>query len=168
VLQISVTGAPAARRTSVLLIGDEVRRVVDDFRAIAAGYHCTIELRIVNDLPVAVDLDAVRQILNNFLDNACRHGGPDRQVVVMLRHVEGTMRLEVHDSGPGIAAGLREAVWQPFFRATQPEGREVSGSGIGLAVARQLATSMQGRTGIDPAPEGGAVVFLELPVAGVA
>lgn len=161
VLHISVTGTAAPRHAVPQRIGDEVRRVIDDFAGIATGYGCTVEFQGDDDPLVAVDLEAIRQILNNFLDNACRYGGPGQRIVVELRRYNGALRLAVRDQGPGIPHEHREVIWRPFTRGPQRGGQERFGSGIGLAVARQLATSMQGRTGVAEGEAEGAVVYVE-------
>lgn len=168
VLQISVTGNETPLRGSRQRIGEEVRRVAEDFASIAAGYSCTLVVRIDDDELVVIDLEAIRQILNNFLDNACRYGGPGQSVHMTLHRQGDALRLDVSDSGPGIPASYREAVWQPFTRAPHAADKERFGSGIGLAVARQLATQYRGRTGIDPSTSGGACVYVEFPLDGVA
>ncbi|MES2305711.1 MAG: HAMP domain-containing sensor histidine kinase [Gemmatimonadota bacterium] len=165
VLHISTTGGITPGRATPQRLGDEVRRVVEDFSGIAAGYQCPVTVRIEADDPVAVDLEAVRQILNNFLDNACRYGGAGLAVEVVLSREQGAVRLAVHDRGAGIAVADREAVWRPFVRARQSGGRELFGSGIGLAVARQLATTWRGTTGIASSPAGGASVYVDFPIA---
>ncbi|MEO5800372.1 MAG: HAMP domain-containing sensor histidine kinase [Gemmatimonadales bacterium] len=164
VLHISTTGGSAAGHATPQRLGDEIRRVVEDFAGIAAGYDCAVSVRIDSDDLVAVDLEAVRQILNNFLDNACRYGGGGLPVEVVLSRHHDMLRLAVNDQGQGIATGDREVVWRPFVRARQTGGREIFGSGIGLAVARQLATAWRGTTGIESSVSGGASVYVDFPV----
>lgn len=81
---------------------------------------------------------AVRRIVANLLENACRYGG-EAGVDVSLQCAAGSVVIEVGDHGPGIPADQREAVFRPFYRLEQARSREGGGSGLGLAIARQLA-----------------------------
>jgi len=69
----------------------------------------------------------------------------------------------VEDAGPGIAEEDRERVWQPFVRLDPAPG--VAGSGIGLAVVRELAGAHGGVSRIEARPGGGTRVVVELPRA---
>jgi signal transduction histidine kinase len=73
-------------------------------------------------------------------------------------------RLWVDDGGPGIPRGDRERVWDRFWRLERDRGSAVAGSGIGLAVVRELAVLHQGRAWIDDTgAEVGTRVVIELP-----
>src|SRR6185436_6477093 len=76
-------------------------------------------------------------------------------------------RLWVRDQGPGIAPADRERLWQPFVRLAGQESDTTSGSGIGLAVVRQLVTLHGGSSGVDEVSPRGALFYVEFPTAGV-
>jgi two-component system, NtrC family, sensor histidine kinase PilS len=89
-------------------------------------------------LPLCVDTRHLGQILRNLCDNAFKHGARDGGLpVVRLRaaHVPnlGSVLLDVIDTGPGIPAGDRKQVFEPFF-TTSP-----SGTGLGLYIAQELS-----------------------------
>lgn len=88
--------------------------------------------------PVLVRADArlLRHLLRNLLDNADRHGAPPIEATV-ARRGDAAVVL-VRDAGPGIAASEVESVFEPF-RRTASSGGESSGSGLGLALVRQIA-----------------------------
>ncbi len=79
----------------------------------------------------------------------------------------GVARLWVADGGPGIPRADRERVWERFWRLERDRGSSIAGSGIGLAVVRELASLHHGRTWIDDAgPDAGGTgtrVVIELP-----
>lgn len=124
--------------------------------------------RIVNhmgsDLPAMfADPLRLRQILTNLLVNAIRHGG--KGVVEIHAKVEGPMlRLEVLDRGPGVPRHLADQLFQPFVQLS-PSPRRAGGTGLGLALSRQLAQAMGGEVGFHPREGGGAVFWLDLPQA---
>ena len=98
----------------------------------------------------------------NLLDNAAKWSPPGGAVEVGLRDGE----LTVRDRGPGIAPEDLPLVFDRFYRAPGARGRP--GSGLGLAIVRQVAEAHGGDAWRPrPAPGGGALLVLRLPVAAV-
>src|SRR5262249_26778420 len=75
----------------------------------------------------------------------------------------GGYAISVTDSGPGIAADQREAIFERFYRLDS--ARTPAGAGLGLPIARWIATAHGGTPRVDPAPHGGSCFTLWLPVA---
>jgi len=98
----------------------------------------------------------------NLLDNAVKYGG-DGPITLRAALDSGRARLEVEDSGPGVPAGDRLRIWEPFVRL-RPRG-EVPGSGIGLAVVRELVTAHAGECRVESVEGGGSRFIVELPDA---
>ena len=137
-----------------------VEVAVEDLVARAsAGLPGTVEIDLPEDLPlVRVDAGLTERVLANLLANALRHGGG--RVEVSASPDGGMVRLLVVDHGPGVPAGFRERMFQPFAR---DELGSPEGVGLGLAVARGLA-ELQGAT-VFPSetPGGGLTMALALP-----
>lgn len=130
----------------------------------AARARIAAEVRIrtaqVSAAPAHADLDDVRRIVRNLLENASAHATSAVDLVV---HVDGDQaRLDVIDDGSGIPAELGERVFDRFYRAetARPRG---SGSGLGLAIARGLAERNGGSLALGP-DGGGAHLRLLLPM----
>jgi signal transduction histidine kinase len=88
---------------------------------------------------------------------------PWRNVQIRVRlHADAphTLRLSVHDTGPGIAVAERERVFERFHRGAQASVAGVPGSGLGLAIVRQAARSLGGEAFIEPVTSGTRVVVL--------
>jgi signal transduction histidine kinase len=85
--------------------------------------------------------------------------GPDGQVRVTAEATEGGVRVEIRDSGAGIAPEDLDRIWEPEFTTKS------SGTGLGLPMALQTIHFHQGRLQGRNHPEGGAVFLVELPVA---
>jgi len=147
-----------------------VQEVIDGFAPLAAARGATVAAQIPEDLVVPADPGAVRQMLLNLLDNAVKYGPAGQVVRIGATRENGAARLWVADGGPGIPRADRERVWERFWRLERDRGSSVAGSGIGLAVVRELASLHHGRTWIDDAgpagPDGGSGtrVVIELPV----
>jgi signal transduction histidine kinase len=109
-----------------------------------------------------VDRAALRQTLLNLLDNAVKYGPAGQTVRLAVQRTGTRVRLTVDDGGPGIAAEDRERVWLPFYRLERDARSAIAGSGIGLAVVRDLISLHGGRVCVEDAPGGGARFVVEL------
>ena len=99
----------------------------------------------------------LRELLNNLLDNALRYTPQGGSVSVRVGRMDAALparvRLEVVDTGPGIAPAERELVFEPFYRVL---GTQVDGSGLGLAIVREIAQQHGARVTVESAGETGA------------
>jgi len=113
-------------------------------------------------LTVEGNLPAVRRVLSNLLDNAMKYAG---HAGVELK-VEGDVDLAiVEDHGPGVPAGMEEAIFEPFRRLEPSRNRKTGGVGLGLAIARNLARGHGGDIVLEPAAPHGARFVFSLPLA---
>ncbi len=110
------------------------------------------------DAPPAFGFERmIKTALEKVVENACiasANGG--KKVEISGTAVEGAVRIEVADTGPGVDEDSREFIFNPFF--TTREGR----SGLGLSIARRVVDRLEGRLGL-AGSESGALFFLELP-----
>jgi signal transduction histidine kinase len=98
----------------------------------------------------------LRLVLDNLLENACRHGGS--RVRMAVEQVNGGGRLTVDDDGPGVPDTEREQVFERFSR-----GGPGAGSGLGLAIVAQQARLHGGDARAEDSPLGGARFVVDLP-----
>ncbi len=149
-------------------LGSLVRTLVRDFEPVVgqSPIRFLIEdtTNTVDDPTVAVDEDAMRQILLNLLDNAVKYGPPEQEIRIRIEHRdEHWIRLSIEDQGPGIPQRERQRVWRSFHRLERDRRSAVSGTGIGLAVVHELVARQSGRVSIEPGERGGACFVIELP-----
>jgi signal transduction histidine kinase len=142
-----------------------VREIVSTFAPMAAAVDSRVRLVRADDVMVPIDRDAMRQVLLNLLDNANKYGPPGQTIRVGVSAENGLARLTVEDEGPGVPPAHRERVWQPFVRLQRDVDAHIAGSGIGLAVVRDLVARLGGVARIEEAPNGGARAVVELPGA---
>jgi signal transduction histidine kinase len=104
-------------------------------------------------------------MLLNLLDNAVKYGPAGQEIRIGASRANGMAQLWVSDAGPGIPRADRERVWDRFMRLERDRGSAIAGSGIGLAVVRELVHLHHGRTWIDDAAKDstGTRVIIELP-----
>jgi two-component system sensor histidine kinase KdpD len=110
--------------------------------------------------PVEVDAAQVERVLANLIDNALQYSPPGSGVLVRAESGATELRLHVVDSGPGLPAEERDALFLPFRRGAAGQ----LGSGLGLSIARGFAEANGGRLWAQDDPAGGHLV-LSLPLA---
>lgn len=123
---------------------------------VAYRQYCMIGAVIVHADPALMD-----QALINLLKNALEavKGGDDAIVSLSVRLAEETVLIEVADNGPGLDPQDVESAFVPFFT------RKADGSGVGLSVTRQIVLAHGGAVEYLPAPGGGALFRVRLPLA---
>jgi signal transduction histidine kinase len=108
--------------------------------------------------------DKLRRVLLNLLQNAIRHTPPDGSVAIRATAADGTLQVEVADTGAGIAEVDRPHVFEPFYRGGDDAARSGPGGGLGLAISRAIVEAHGGRIWLAPSARGTLVRFT-LPVA---
>jgi PAS domain S-box-containing protein len=111
---------------------------------------------------VNADRTRTKQVLINLLSNAIKYNRTDGTVDVRCRATENQrLRIEVHDSGRGLAPEQLAQMFQPFNRLGQEAGIE-EGTGIGLVVSKRLVELMRGEIGVESRVNVGSVFWIEL------
>jgi len=127
---------------------EEARRREIDYRLAADGAQ-----------PVIVsDGDRVLQVISNLLSNAFRWTPDGGRIELQLGAGNGSVRVDVVDSGPGIAPAERERIFHPFI------SQDLNGTGLGLPIARELALALGGRIELESEQGRGSRFRLVLPV----
>lgn len=147
----TVDAADIIREALLLVAGDAARRHVEITAQAVPGARTMI----------AIDRTRFLQILLNLLTNAleaAESGGASGRMVVVRTSTRGSaLRVEVEDNGPGVAAELRDKVFEPFFSTKD------HGLGVGLSITRSIVASAGGRIWVEPAESGGARFCAEFP-----
>lgn len=149
----------------ILELEAEVRDALETFAPLARARDATLRAELEVGLIVRADPDALRQVLLNLLDNAAKYGPPGQAIIVGTAGQGSHVRFWVEDEGPGIPAGDRERVWEPYTRLERGAERTTGGSGIGLAVVRELVELHEGHAWIESGAHGGTRIVIELPAA---
>jgi signal transduction histidine kinase len=113
-------------------------------------------------LPVIGSPDRLRQVIGNLLSNAIKYSPGGGIVQLRAEASDGTVRVEVRDEGVGIPALQQPQIFTKFFRG-DAAASGIPGTGLGLAVSRDIVESHGGRIGFTSAEGEGATFFVELP-----
>ncbi len=111
------------------------------------------------------DEGRLRQILLNFAGNAIKFTAKGGVLVSVGEPAPGRLRFTVEDTGPGVSAAHREKIFEAFGQADPAyDSVQLGGAGLGLTIARTLASAMGGEVGVDTAPGGGAAFWIEAAI----
>lgn len=134
-----------------------------DLQPLAQARGIQLEVAEAPSTPVNGDVDSLRMLLRNLLENAVKYTPEHGQVKLRVTSIDDATAVVVEDSGPGIPAEEREQVFERFFRSAQnPSGTE--GSGLGLSIVKTIADQHSATLTLDASPElGGLRVTLRFP-----
>ncbi len=143
----------------------DIREAVQGFALLHRSRAIEVRTELQENVIAPVDAGALKQMLLNLLDNAVKYGPPGQRITVGMALFGSRVRTWVDDEGPGIPKAERERIFDPFFRLRRDQESAIAGSGIGLAIVRELAGLHAGTVTVDDAPGGGTRVIIELPGA---
>ena len=131
----------------------------------ATARGVTLDGRAAPGLPLLpLDARQIGRVLVNLVDNALRHTPEGGQVRVEACRAEGVVRVEVTDSGAGIAPADLPRVFERFYRGDKSRSREHGGAGLGLAISKGIVEAHGGVIWAEPAIPHGARVAFTLPL----
>jgi signal transduction histidine kinase len=151
-------------------VGELAGEVVEAFAPLAESEGATIRVEAETDVWCFADPDATKQALLNILDNAVKYGPAGQVIEVGVVRDSRRVLLWVEDEGPGIPEGQRARIWDAYVRLDRDRASSIAGSGIGLAVARQVMEAQGGAARVERGRRsaGGARFVLDLPGADTA
>jgi signal transduction histidine kinase len=114
---------------------------------------------------VHADRERTAQVVGNLLSNAIKYSPHGGVVQVDLIRQEGSVRVEVADEGLGIPDDQQHKLFTKFFRVDSSDARSIGGTGLGLALSRELVQAQGGRIGFESSLGLGSTFWFELPAA---
>jgi two-component system sensor histidine kinase KdpD len=122
-----------------------------------------VETHVEGDDLVRLDPRLTASALAHLLENAAQYSAAGLAIIVGCRVVAGDLSITVRDHGPGIPAGDLPRLFERFYRGGETK-RRVSGTGMGLSIARGLLAAEQGRVWAENCIDGGAQFTIAVPV----
>lgn len=157
-------------KLSISLESVQIRSVIDETFAIikpfANAHSINIITHPIDDLNefVLADNTRLKQILINLLSNAIKYNKPNGQVIFYHDRIGDKFRFHVVDTGIGLSPSDLDVIFKPFHRLNKINNT-IEGTGIGLAVAKQLAELMNGKISVESEKGVGSHFEVELPYA---
>lgn len=149
-------------------ISTSVAQVVTDFMPLAQKSSVTLTYeKSPTPLPgIRVDAERIKWVLNNLLENAIRYTPAQGRVTVVESINNHRVIIQVKDTGIGIPESDRNSIFERFYRAGNAIAKENQGNGLGLYIARTIATDHGGDLTFATNPSGiGTTFTLSLPIA---
>jgi signal transduction histidine kinase len=156
-------------------MGALLRDAQVNFGPQAADRGVTLALDLPTELPeVMADRRRIAQVLGNLLTNALRYTPSGGRVTLSAAVSEGTVKVTVTDTGPGIPPEDLPFIFERFWRGEKSRSRAGGGAGLGLAIAKHLVQAHGGEIGVEsPSTEGlkmdevreGATFYFSLPLS---
>jgi two-component system phosphate regulon sensor histidine kinase PhoR len=164
---------PGGLRLAPVAVAPLVTEVLAAAETLAAPREIVLELVIgsVDGAPsftIEADEEALRQALDNLVDNAVAHSEPGAKVRVILTQVDDALEIVVQDTGAGIPADALERVFERFYRVDAARSRERGGTGIGLSIVKHVAQAHGGSVSVQSEIGAGSSFTLQIPVSSAA
>jgi signal transduction histidine kinase len=147
---------------------DEVTRAaVADFQIAAAEAQLTLQTEIASDLPPVCGTPThLRRVLDNLIENAIKFTPPQGRITVRMKKPrEDQILLEVSDTGIGIRSDQQERIFERFYQVDGSAKRRYPGSGLGLALVKEIVETYGGEISVESAVGRGSTFFVTLPTS---
>lgn len=151
-------------QTSDVTLDDILTRVIEHWKPLLETKGFEIEVDLAAPPLIKADADAVEQILGNLISNVDKYAAFGKWIRIESRATEHYAEISVKDRGPGIPGTKRRSVFEPFERLRSDLTEGVSGTGIGLTIARELAQLHGGSLTVSRTYKDGACFLFQLPL----
>lgn len=138
--------------------------VIHDFSGVLKARNQTIVFYGgANDPQVTIDLNSVRMVFENLIDNASKYSEEGKQITVTVEDEVSSVVVAIADEGVGIRASERHRLFEKFSRLDNPLSTKVGGTGLGLYWAKKIVTLHNGTLTHDPNVPSGSVFSVGIP-----
>ena len=143
------------------MISEELRKY--DVYKVNEGFEIIEEIE--PGLQAYGDIARIRQVLNNFMTNAVNYSGDARKIIVRAHKQDDRVLVEVQDYGEGIEESRLKDIWDRYYKIDKSHVRFSQGSGIGLAIVKEILDLHETTYGVRSKVNEGSVFWFTLPAA---
>lgn len=145
----------------------DIKKIVDSALKELEPMTKDKDIKLVNKLDscpsVVGDESAMKIIISNYINNAIKHSPKKSSVIIDCEKIDKDFcRIQVRDSGSGIAKKYRERVFERFFRVDKGRSKKIGGTGLGLSISKNLALMMGYSVGVESNEPKGSIFFIDV------
>jgi len=148
-----------------LQLDELVREAFADAQSLARPRDIAVSLKSCEPMMVQGDRHRLRQLLLNLTDNAVKYNQLKGTVTLSLRRLGENAEVSIANTGPGIASEVLPRVFDPFFRGDSSHSQTIEGCGLGLSIARWIATAHEGAIEMTSRPGEMTTALVRLPLS---
>ncbi len=141
-----------------------VRQIYEECVILASQKSITVTLKNLDEAAVSGDIQRIRQMLLNLIDNAIKYSNVNGKIYLSLEKKGGEAVITVADNGIGIAENEIPRIFDRFYRVDRARSRSMGGAGLGLAITQWIVHSHQGTISVKSEPGNGSVFSVFLPL----
>jgi signal transduction histidine kinase len=141
-----------------------IEDIIHDFRGVLNDRNQTMTFyRGANDPKVTIDLNSIRMVFENLIDNASKYSEEGKQITITIENEQSATVVAIADEGVGIRAGDRHRLFEKFSRLDNSLSTKVGGTGLGLYWAKKIITLHDGTITHAPNTPSGSVFSVGIP-----
>lgn len=149
-----------------VIIKPLLERIASNFKSLAQHHniHYSFDLEGLSEAWLLVDSSKFEKVLNNLLSNAIKYTPSGRSVKLTVTQTTGWIKVVVNDTGQGISATELPHIFDRYFQSKHSNTLVQGGTGIGLALSKELATLMGGHITVESIEGEGSTFTLQIPL----
>jgi PAS domain S-box-containing protein len=154
-----------ARKMEPIKLNDVISKIVDFLRPEAEKQKVSIEIPLTEDLPpIQADVKDMEKLFTNLISNAIKYNRENGTVVIQGEADGGFVLYRIKDTGIGISSEHLSRIFDDFYRADDERTKKITGTGLGLTIAKKIVNSHFGRIEVESEPEKGSQFSVYLPL----
>lgn len=152
------------KETSIYNLTESIESVLERYNKLKEQEGYSIEFQYEQEVFVKADEFKIFQVIYNLINNAINYTGADKWVLVRQLIKDEVVRIEVTDTGEGIAKEALPYVWNRYYKVDKTHKRAVMGTGLGLAIVKNILILHEADYGVESEPGKGSTFWFELPI----
>ncbi len=139
------------------------RGVADTVEPLAIQHNIKVHLDAEENIFLNADKHEIEIIINNLLSNAVKYNKENGEVFFTIRKKDDSVLIKIEDTGIGMTKEETELLFRDFVRIKNPKTKHITGSGLGLSIAKKMVEMYNGTIEVDSKPDVGSTFTVEIP-----